>query len=46
MIEAANNKPAEAMGIEACAIQRANLLRDGGVFHYEQLAAASRAKRT
>ena len=37
VIEAANNKPAEAMGIDA--IQRANLYAIRGVFHYEQLAA-------
>ena len=46
VIEAAINKAADAMGIEAAAIQRANLLRDGDVFHYGQTVAASRAERT
>ena len=46
VIEAAINKAADAMGIEASAIQRANLLRDGDVFHYGQVVERSRAERT
>ena len=46
VIEAAINKAADAMGIEAAAIQRANLLRDGDHFHYGQEVEASRAERT
>ena len=46
VIEAAIAKAADAMGIEASAIQRANLLRDGNVFHYGQVVEQSRAERT
>ena len=46
VIEAAINKAADALGIEAAAIQRANLLRDGDRFHYGQWVEASRAERT
>ena len=46
VIEAAIAKAADAMGIEASAIQRANLLRDGDVFHYGQVVERSRAERT
>ncbi len=46
VIEAAIAKAAEAMGIEASRIQRANLLRDGDVFHYGQVVERSRAERT
>ncbi len=46
VIEAAINKAAEVMGIEASTIQRANLLRDGDVFHYGQVVERSRAERT
>jgi xanthine dehydrogenase large subunit len=46
VIEAAIAKAADAMGIEAAAIQRANLLRDGDVFHYGQVVERSRAERT
>ena len=46
VIEAAINKAADAMGIEAAAIQRANLLRDGDLFHYGQVVERCRAERT
>ena len=46
VIEAAINKAADAIGTDASAIQRANLLRDGDVFHYGQVAARCRAERT
>ena len=46
VIEAAINKAADAIGIHAAIIQRANLLRDGDVFHYGQVAARCRAERT
>ena len=46
VIEAAINKAADAMGIEAAAIQRANLLRDGDVFHYGQVVERCRAEPT
>ena len=46
VIEAAIAKAADAMGIEAAAIQRANLLRDGDVFHYGQVVKRCRAERT
>ncbi len=46
VIEAAIAKAADAMGIEASRIQRANLLRDGDVFHYGQVVERSRAERT
>ena len=46
VIEAAIAKAADAMGIDAAAIQRANLLRDGDVFHYGQVAERCRAERT
>ena len=46
VIEAAINKAADAIGIDAAIIQRANLLRDGAVFHYGQVAARCRAERT
>ncbi len=46
VIEAAINKAADAMGIDAAAIQRANLLRDGERFHYGQVAERCRAERT
>ena len=34
------------MGIEAAAIQRANLLRDGDLFHYGQVVERCRAEPT
>ena len=46
VIEAAIDKAADALGVEAAAIQRANLLRDGDVFHYGQTAQGSRAECT
>lgn len=46
VIEAAINKAADAMGIDAAAIQRANLLRDGDRFHYGQVAERCRAETT
>ena len=46
VIEAAINKAADAMGIDAAAIQRANLLRDGDLFHYGQVAERCRAEPT
>ena len=46
VIEAAINKAADAMGIEAAAIQRANLLRDGDLFHYGQVVERCRAEPT
>jgi xanthine dehydrogenase large subunit len=46
VIEAAINKAADAMGIDAAEIQRANLLRDGDRFHYGQVAERCRAERT
>ena len=44
VIEAAIDKAADALGVEAAAIQRANLLRDGDVFHYGQTVQRSRAE--
>ena len=46
VIEAAIAKAAAALGVAAADIQRANLLRDGDVFHYGQRVEASRAERT
>lgn len=46
VIEAAIDKAADALGVEAAAIQRANLLRDGDLFHYGQTVQGSRAERT
>ena len=46
VIEAAIDKAADALGVEAAAIQRANLLRDGDRFHYGQTVQGSRAERT
>ena len=46
VIEAAIDKAADALGVEAAAVQRANLLRDGDVFHYGQTVQGSRAGRT
>ena len=46
VIEAAIAKAAAALGVEAAAVQRANLLRDGDVFHYGQTVQGSRAERT
>ena len=46
VIEAAIDQAAGALGIEAAAIQRANLLRDGDAFHYGQTVEGSRAERT
>ena len=46
VIEAAINKAADATGIDAAEIQRANLLRDGDRFHYGQVAERCRAERT
>ena len=46
VIEAAINKAADAMEIDAAAIQRANLLRDGDLFHYGQVAERCRAEPT
>ena len=46
VIEAAIARAADAMGIDAAVIQRANLLRDGDVFHYGQVVKRCRAERT
>ena len=46
VIEAAINKAADAMDWDAAAIQRANLLRDGDLFHYGQVAGRCRAEPT
>ena len=46
VIEAAIARAADAMDIDAAVIQRANLLRDGDVFHYGQVAERCRAERT
>jgi xanthine dehydrogenase large subunit len=46
VIEAAIAKAADIMGIDAAVIQRANLLRDGDVFHYGQVVERCRAERT
>ena len=46
VMEAAIAKAADTMGVESSTIQRANLLRDGDVFHYGQIVERSRAERT